>query len=120
MATGDDDNDVDGDSAMGNEVDDDGNGATGDDNDNNDDGNGDDDGNGVDDGNDDGVDDIGNEVEEFLEFRKMRPGRNRNTKRNAPPSCWMQTKLSNAMESDLNAHVGMSLFTPISLTQHVA
>jgi hypothetical protein len=59
------------------------------------------------------VDDDDNEVEEFPGFRKMRPGRNRNTKQNAPPSCWMQTKLSNVMESDLNAHVGMSLFSPI-------
>jgi hypothetical protein len=38
MATGDDDNDVDGDGATGNEVDDDGDGATGDYNDDDDDG----------------------------------------------------------------------------------
>jgi hypothetical protein len=39
MATGDDDNDFDGDGATGNEADDDSNGATGDDNDDNDDNN---------------------------------------------------------------------------------
>jgi hypothetical protein len=38
MATGDDDNDVDGDGATGNKVDDDGDGATGDYNDNDDNG----------------------------------------------------------------------------------
>jgi hypothetical protein len=43
MATGDDDNDVDGDGATGNEVNDDGGGATGDDNDDDDDDYGDDD-----------------------------------------------------------------------------
>ena len=47
MATGDDDNDVDGDGATSNEVDDDGDGATGDYNDDDDyDGNNDDDGDG--------------------------------------------------------------------------
>jgi hypothetical protein len=46
MATGDDDNDVDGDSATGNKVDDDGDGATGDYNDDDDDGNNNDDGDG--------------------------------------------------------------------------
>ena len=46
MATGDDDNDVDGDGATGNEVDDDGDGATGDYNDDDDDGDNDDDGDG--------------------------------------------------------------------------
>ena len=45
MATGDDDNDVDGDSATGNEVNDDGDGATGNNNDEDDD-YGDDDNNG--------------------------------------------------------------------------
>ena len=43
MATGDDDNNVDGDGTTGNEVGDDGDGAVGDDNDGNDDGNDDDD-----------------------------------------------------------------------------
>ena len=43
MATGDDDNDVNGDGATGNEVNDDGGGATGDDNDDDDDDYGDDD-----------------------------------------------------------------------------
>ena len=49
MAMGDDDNDVNGDGAMGNKVDNDGDGVTGDNNDDNDDGNvdGDCDGNGV-------------------------------------------------------------------------
>ena len=62
MATGDDDNEVDGDGATGNEVNNDGNGAMGDDNDDDDDdddadyGNEDDDGD-DDDGNDDDDDD---------------------------------------------------------------
>ncbi len=46
MATGDDDNNVDGDGATGNQFDDDGNGATGDYNDDDDDGDDDDDVNG--------------------------------------------------------------------------
>ncbi len=46
MAMGDDDNDVDGNGAMGNEVDDDGDGKTGNDNDDEDDGNNADDGDG--------------------------------------------------------------------------
>ena len=46
MATGDDDNNVDGDGATGNEVDDDGDGAMGDDNDDDDDGDADDNGDG--------------------------------------------------------------------------
>jgi len=46
MATGDDDNDVDGDGVTGNEVDDDVDGATGNDNDNDDDGYDDNDGDG--------------------------------------------------------------------------
>ena len=44
MVTGNDDNDVDGESAMGNEVDNDGDSATGDDNNDNDDGDDDNDG----------------------------------------------------------------------------
>jgi hypothetical protein len=55
MVTVNDDNDVDGDSAMGNKVDHDGkNSATGDDNDDDDDGDGDNDGDDNDDGDDDG------------------------------------------------------------------
>ena len=46
IGTGDDNNDVDGDGATGNEVNDDGDGATDDDNDDKDDGNDDDNGNG--------------------------------------------------------------------------
>jgi hypothetical protein len=46
IGTGDDNNDVDGDGATGNEVDNDGDGATGNDNEDEDDGNDDDDGDG--------------------------------------------------------------------------
>ena len=46
MATGDDDNNVDGDGMTGSEVDDDGDGVTGDDNDDDDDGDDDDNGDG--------------------------------------------------------------------------